>query len=284
MPISPKSLEAIAALLKVPLATLQAAATATTDTDVAIPEGLTALTTTELTTRDQNNKNAGITEGKELGYKDIKKAAGLDDTAPSKDPLKLAEAIIAKAVVDAKLPQEEKVKQANEQVAALQQKLTEATQTIAEAQKQVKQATMDRQILSLLPKDRNSMLTDDEWVSRIRTNLDIKEGEDGKLSISKGGQVLRVAATQDLMPLSDAIAGLFTDNKEKGWIDAGGGAGGNGGRGGSDGKVDGTFTKRSEVIADFEKKGISITGEGSAQITAKLAELAKADPTFDMNG
>lgn len=247
------------------------------DVNISIAEDLIVLTQAEQEARDKEKENNGIKTGKELGYKEIKKAAGLAEDAPSKDPAKLSEAIAAKAVADAKIPSNEKVQELTTQNQLLTKKLEEKETEIETVKKQANQFTTDRKILTALPKNRATVLEDDEILEIIRSKH-IKE-VDGELVVAgRDGEILRDKATTKPLGLAEGLQTIFTERK---WIDEGGGAAG--GRGGKDepGKPS-VFTKKSQVIEYYAAQGKSINGEFGAEIVAKIAECAK-DASFDMN-
>lgn len=267
----------IATLIKVPAEKLKAAITGDKEADVEIPEDLIVFTKDEIETRDTNQKNEGIKAGKEIGIKEVRKAAGLDENA-SKDPAKVAQAIIDKATADAKVKPDEKVTQLQEQVNLLQKSLGEKDNEINTHKQTAASVSLDRKIFAAFPKERSETLTDDEYITLIKSSHNIKE-VDGKLVIEKDGQILRDGKTQNPLPLNDAIGGIFKERK--GWLtESGAGAGGRGG--GDKNPPVGAFSKKSEVIADYERQGKNINGAAGQEIVAKLAELKKANPSFDM--
>lgn len=267
----------IATFLKLKESDLTAAIADEKEVDFVLPDDLHTLTTAELETRDSSQKNEGIKAGKEIGFKELKKAAGLPEDAPSKDPVKIVEAITAKAVTDAKIPSDAKVQELTTQNKLLSQKLSEKDQELETERKKSAQITTDRQILTAMPKNRADLFADDEYLDVIKTRH-IKE-IDGKLVVvGKDGEPLRDPKTTKPLDLSAGLLSVFTERK---WVATEGGAGG---RGGKDEKPPaGVFSKKSEVIAHYEAQGKSINGEAGAEIVAKIAELAKADPTFDIN-
>lgn len=268
----------IATLLKLKDTDLTAAIADEKEVDVTIPEDLHVLTVTELDTRDTSQKNEGIKAGKEIGFKELKKAAGLPEDAPSKDPAKIVEAITTKAIADAKIPSDAKVTELTTQNQLLTQKLAEKDTEIETERKKSQQVTTDRQILTAMPKNRADLFADDEYLDVIKSRH-IKEIEGNLVVVGKDGEPLRDPKTTKPLDLSAGLLSVFTERK---WVAEGGGAGG---RGGKDEKpATGVFSKKSEVIAHFEAQGKSINGEAGAEIVAKIAELAKADPSFDING
>jgi len=270
-----ETLAAIAKLTKLKVEDLEAAIKNEAETDLTIAE-LTVFTDEELQSRDLAQKKAGETVGREIGIKEVKKAAGLPEDAPAKDPLKVAQAIADKATAESKVKPDEKVTQLTEQVSLLQKQLTEKDSEVATAKGLANQVALDRKILSAFPKERADNLDDDDYLTIIKRNHSFEE-LDGKLIVKKDGELLRDAKTTNPLAVKDVVSNIFTERK---WTAQQGGAGG--GRGAGDKGGTGGFTKKSQVIAKYEAEGKSITGEFSQQLVAELAELKKTDPSFDM--
>lgn len=273
-----ETLQLIATLTKTDIAKLEAAIKDEKETDVEIPKELTVLTKEELDARDTSQRKDGEKAGREIGIKEVKKAAGLPEDAPAKDPAKVAQAIIDKATADAKVKPDEKVNQLTEQVTLLQKQLGEKDAEITSAKSIAERVQLDTKILTAFPKERASTLTDAEYLTLLKANHAFKE-VDGVIIVEKDGKPLRDAKTTNPLPLEQAVKQIFTDRP--GWL-AEAGAGG-AGRGGSDKGGGGGYRKKSEVIAKYESEGKSINGADGQKLVAELAELAKADPTFDMN-
>lgn len=271
-----ETLQLIASLTKTKVETLEAAIKDEKEIDVEIPAELTVLTKEELDARDSAQKKLGEKDGVEIGIKQVKKAANLPEDAPSKDPSKVAQAIIDKATADAKVKPDEKVSQLTEQVTLLQKQLGEKDNEITTAKTQAQQAALDRRILTSFPKERASTLTDGEYLTLIKAGLQFKD-LDGKLIVEKDGHVLRDSKTTNPLPLTDAITSVFTERK---WISENGAAGG--GRGAGD-KGGSAFRKASEVKAKYEAEGKNLNGAEGQNFARELADLKKADPSFDLD-
>jgi hypothetical protein len=279
--LSDKTIKAFAVLAKIKEEDLKKALSDENETDVAIPDGLSVFTKEELEERDNNSRSDGISTGKEIGIKEVKKAAGLPDDAPSKDPAKVAQAIMDKANAESKTKPDEKVKELTTQLDLLKKSMEEKEGEIGKLKNEITGAGLDRQILTSLPKNRASTLTDAEYLTLIKSAISIEQS-DGGITVKKDGQVLRNDTTKAPISLNDAINNLFTERK---WVEASAGGAAAGGRGAGDasGGAAGIFTKRSEVIAHYEKMGKSVNGADGQEIINKLAELKKADESFDMN-
>jgi len=265
----------IADLLKIKETELDNAIKDEKEVDLAISEDLTVLSKEELESRDAAQKNEGKKEGREIGIKEVKKAAGLPEESPSKDPAKVAQAIIDKATTDAKVKPDEKVTQLTEQVNLLKTQVAEKDAEITKAKEIASTVALDRKILAAFPKERASIMNDDEYLTLIKSGHTFKE-VDGKLVVEKDGKPLRNATTTEPLTLEEAIKHVFTERK--GWLGDTGAAGG--GRGGSDGKPPAKFTRLSEVKKHFTDQGKSLLG---TDFKAAVDAAVKENAEFDVN-
>jgi len=267
----------IATLLKLKPDELTKALDEKEEVTIELQEDLSVFTKTELESRDEVQKGAGIKIGKEIGVKEVRTEAGLDESV-GKDPKKVAEAIFSKAVADAKIPANDKITELTKQNSLLTQKLGEKDAEIEVERKKSSQVSTDRKILTAMPKNRTSLLEDDEMLDAVKAKH-IKEIDGNLVVIGKDGEPLRDSKTTKPLDLNTGLLQIFTDRK---WLTEEKQQ--PGGRGGKDEKTPaGVFTKKSEVIAHYESEGKSINGEYGAEIVAKLSELSKADTGFDMN-
>lgn len=203
---------------------LVAAAAHAEEQDFEVP-AINNLSDADLAERDKNTiaaakgeifktgKDAGI----EIANKAIVKKYGLTDI-DTKDPDKVIAALDAKvATGDAGLKQQ----------VDLLQKDKQTLEAAIEAEKaNVKSIQFDTKLLTSLPANRAKTLTDSEYLTIIKSNLQFEEVE-GQRVVKRDGVILRDSKTQAPIPESEAIKTIFTERK---WIDAGKG----GGRGGDD--------------------------------------------------
>jgi hypothetical protein len=280
MALKKATLQLIATLTKTKLADLETAINDEKEVDLTIEDNLQVFTKEELESRDGAQKAEGQKVGREIGIKEVKKAAGLPEDAPAKDPAKVAQAIIEKATVDAKVEPSEKVKQLNEQVSLLQKQVGEKDAEIETHKKTAATITLDNKIRNSFPKNRIDMLDDDDMLASIKRNHTFEE-QDGKLIVKKDGELLRDSKTTNAMPLADAVKTIFTERK---WLtEEGGAGGGTGGRGGGDKSGAIKYKKASEVKEKYEKEGKNINGQDGQAYLAEIAALKKEDESFDMN-
>jgi hypothetical protein len=277
--LTQKTITEISKLLKLKPEDITAALKDEKELDLELPADLTVLTTTELESRDAAQKNEGIKVGKEIGIKEVRTAAGLDETV-GKDAAKVAAAIGAKFVTEAKIPADEKVKEVTKQNELLTQKLAEKDTELTTEKQKASQYGIDRKIIAAMPKNRAAKFEDDEILDILK-NKHIKEIDGQLVAVDKTGEPIRDKATTKPVDLATGLNTIFTERE---WLTpAGAGGAGAGGRGGKDDPGKNIFSKKSEVIAHFAEKGVSMNGEGSKEIVAKIAECAKDNPDFDMN-
>lgn len=276
MALKKEAIEKIAKLTKIKTADLEAALKDEKEVDVTIPEDITTFTNDELESRDQAQKKLGEKDGREIGIKEVKKAAGLPEDAPSKDPAKVAQAIIDKATTDAKVKPDEKVTQLTEQVNLLQKQLGEKDTEVTQHKTAAQQAALDRKILTAFPKERASHLNEDEYLTLLKGQYQFKD-VDGNIIVEKDGKPLRDPKTTNPLPLVDAVKTIFTERK---WVEEGG-AGGAGGRGGAGSSGGGKPTKLSDLKAKFTAEGKNLNGE---EFSKAVMAAVKEDKDFDMNG
>lgn len=275
MAIKKESLTKIAGLLKIKTEDIEAAIAAEGEVELAIPDGLNVLTADDLEARDTNTKNEAIKVGKEIGVKEVRKAAGLEEGI-GVDATKIASAIAEKAMKDAKIEPDKKVNELKDQITQLQGVVSQKDTEIANIQKSAKQVQLDATIMKALPKNRSTNLDDEDYLNLVKSSLEFEEA-DGAIIVKKGGQPLRHETTKNPLGISEALETHF---KEKKWITEGGagGAGGAGGRGGGNNGGPKVYTKLSELKAEWEAAGKSLQG---AEFTAKMAEVQKENPEFD---
>ena len=238
--------------------------------DVAIPE-LTVFEKAEIEARDKNKKDEGIKVGKDLQIKDLKEKAGLtySDTG-SLDPERFIKEYSKKLETDLKIEPEKKVQALNEQITLLQNKNKEYETNIASIQKEAKEARFNAELLGELPANRSKIISDNEYLTLIRANLDFADE-----GIKKGGEILRDPKTQSPLDRKTAINNFFSERK---WIEESGGA--VGGRGAGDGKAAHKPAKLTEAISDWEKQGKNIA---TVEFQDYVKGLKVENKEFDLN-
>lgn len=225
----------------------------------------------DLATRDDNTAKAakkegfieGKVAGKEIVIKEITKKYGITEV-DIKEPDKLIVALDAKvATGDNGL---------KEQITLLQkdvQRLEGEKETITGQTKQMK---FETDLLTKFPKNRNPLLSDEQYLALIKSELGIEE-LDGKQVVKRKGEIMRDPVTKDPLDLAKVVETVFTESK---WVTDKK----EGGRGGNDNSGGGGATKTlSKTIEAWEAEGKNAM---SQEFQAHVAQLAKTDG-FDMN-
>jgi len=266
----------LAKFLKIKDTDLEAALTSTEEVELTIPE-LTVLTPDELKTRDDNQKKNGYNEGKtaslEMLVKDTKEKLGLE--FEGKDPEKLFAAIQKKALDDAKIEPNAKVKELQAAVEKQQATILAFESEKQAMQSQIEAVKTDSQLLGLFPANRLGVLNDEEYLTIFKRDYTIAV-EDGKQVVKKGGEILRDKTTQAPIAPKDAVTSVFT---ERNWLDSA--AAGQQGRGGkNDPPPAGIHLKLSSLTKEWEDQKKSTNG---LDFGAAVKAAQEANPSFDLN-
>lgn len=271
----------IAKLLRLTPEALTAAIAAEAETAIEIPEGLTALTADELSSRDKTVKTASYKEGStaalEMFVKEQKTALGL--TFDGKDTTALMDAYKTKVMADANLAPSDALKAKDAIIDGLRANLTQAQQAATDAANAAKATQRKAAIQAAMPKNLVSTIEPTEvLLSMEARGYSFEEDEAGQVVVKKGGQLQADAALRPL-PIADVLTGYAT---ERGWIDTG--AGGRAGRGaGSSGAAGagatGKPTSLSAAQKQWETEGKNI---GTADFSRYVDTLAAENKEFDM--
>lgn len=271
--LKPEQITKISQLLKIKEDDLKNALANESEVEVTIPE-ISTFTTEELTARDTNIKGISYKEGKgaavEMLVKEQKEKLGLE--FEGKDPEKLIEAIQTKALADAKIEPNKKIEELNGVIKNLQTSVSEFKTKEENLLKEIETSKLDSQLLGMLPKDRQSVLTDNEYLSMLKSQYSF-EVEEGKMVAKKGNEVLRDKTTQNPIEAKEVISGYFTERK---WIAEGGRQGR---AGGGDGKCGSIYLGLSELKTEWESQGKSTNG---IEFQKAVEAARQANPNFDM--
>lgn len=261
---------------------LLAALAATEETDYELPE-VTVLATADLTTRDENMKQAGKkegetigeTKGKELAAKAFRKKFTLDDTIGN-DIDKVVDAVNAKLNKgDAGL---------QEQIQALIKDKETLTNEKTALMTKAEQASFDAQLISMFPASRTADLKDAERLLLLKNDLQFEKDADGKIVVKKNGQIVADPGTHAPLALDKVITDHFTERKWTGQAEGGAVGGGRGG--GNSGAGAGGGTDGIKSLSKFTEKWKAENpgkNEISPDFDAALAAHAKVNTDFNMN-
>jgi hypothetical protein len=235
------------------------------ETDVEMPEGefftpeqITARDEVKLTEGKKLGEREGEVKGKELAAKEMKKAFGVE--IEGKDLGKLVEAVKVQLFKG-----DDGLK---EQVKLLQQKTEEYEGKISQIQQEAEAAKFDASLLSELPANRSNLLSDSEYLTVLKANLQF-EGD----TVKKGGEVLRDGKTANPIARKSAIEQFFQERKwtaaEEKQINGRGGT--------STATPTGRPTKTSEAAKEWVAQG---KGVGTAEFQSYVTGLAKENKEF----
>jgi hypothetical protein len=266
MPISQATVESLKVLGIDPEKLIEAVKSET-ETDVAIPEG-EFYTSDQITARDEAKigegkklgEREGETKGKELAAKEMKKAFGVD--VEGKDLSKLVEAVktqLSKGDDGLK-----------EQVKILQRTIEEKESALAQEKANAEKAAFDASLLSELPSNRSNLLSDAEYLTVIKANLEFTpEG------VKKSGEILRDTKTANPIQRKDAITSFFQERK---WVQEAQPQ--PTGRGGATTTVSNKPSNKKEAIKQWEAEG---KGVGTAEFQNYIVSLVKENKDFDLS-
>ncbi len=278
-----ETLDKIASLLKLDGKKLSEAIADANEVDIVIDDKIQVFDEASIAARDRSKYNEGKKAGEEMPGKTLKKMFELQ--LEENDLEKVANALIEKTKKEAGGSASEKEKALEDKIKQWQQKANEAEDKYTKAEQKAAEAALDRELLASFPKNRDSKLSDDEYLFLVKKTLQIEQTADGKRIVKKDGKALEDAKTLEPISIKEAIEGHFNERK---WVSdgdggAGGGAGDRKGPGGGNSNPAGggsKFTKMSEVKKHLEDQGISMQGEkGQAFIQAAVKE----NPQIDLN-
>lgn len=198
------------------------------ETDVEIPD-FVPIKADDLTSRDNNMKEAGRKEGEEAAKKTL-----ITETAKRLNLEIRGERIgdLVSALEKVKnSSDDQKVRELSTQRDLLQRDKETLASQLEEAKRQAKMAQFDSDLITMFPTNRSTDLSDRERLALVKMGLQFEE-VDGKLVAKRNGDVLRDANSQNPLPVADVIKNYFSEKK---WVSDGNPAPTpTGGRGGKD--------------------------------------------------
>jgi hypothetical protein len=246
MPISKKSLKALAKKLGIDEAKVNAAIDSTEDVDIDIPDvkvfkpedGAQVFTADELKVRDSSKYNEGKTAGVETEIKEYKKTNSLDFKGKTlKD---LADHIASSTDKDGT-------------VKTLRENLTAAEKEKNEAISALSKVNTRNKIHALIPELTNGMSKAEAEAVLVANGFEF-EDVSGKIGHKRNGSPTKDPKTLEEIPTEVAVKNFFEGEKK--WTGAAAGDDTRGGRGGgnSDTKTKPAYKKASEVQKAFDEK------------------------------
>jgi len=259
-----ETIKQIATLLKIKDADLEAAITAEAETDVAIDSKLQAFDETELQTLKENEVKKGRTIGVEIAVKDVKEKLGLEFQGKSIDGL--VTAATKKALEDAKIEPEKRVKDVEEKLSNIQKSYKELETKFAEKDNEVTAVKIKTEVFKHIPAfgEDSGFDQEDVYNKMQREGYDFKI-EDGKTVAYKGGAKVLDKVSNPL-ELKDVVNTFVVEKKivtpEK--VVAG--------RGGGNGAANSKFGSLSELKKTFTDQGKSTLGSEFKQAVDKAVK------------
>ncbi len=268
-----ESIQRLATLAKIKIEDLEKALTEKDEVDLTIPEKLNTYTEEEITTLKGNEYKAGKTAGVEIAVKEAKEEMGLDFTG--KTMKGLVEAAQKKAIDDAKINPDQRVKDMEAKLANLQNTAKEYETKLAEKDKEVSGLKDSYEIGRFIPapKEGGISYTQDEILAVMKMNgYDFKREETGMVAYKAGQKQLDKLSNP--VPVGDVIKGFMKERKYIGEDEPT-----PGGRGAGDRKPGAKATKLSELTEEFKAAGKSTLGQ---EFNERVQAAVKDNPEFDM--
>jgi len=277
MAIKKESIIALAAALKIDKKVIEDAIAAADEQEIKIPEGLTVLTTAELTARDEQNKNSGINSGKQIAIKDLKEAAGLDyEGEGSKDGKRFLTEYEKKVKKDSNVQESDKIKELNTTIEGLRTNITTLTGEKDSMIKATKEAQLDNDILTMTIDKKPDNFTNKEWLTLIKLGNEVVE-DNGITVVKRDGKVVANKTDLKPLPVKEALVGYIDERKLGKVVEPPK----TGGRNGQDSKITGLgISTMKQFTQHLQDNNISANGE---QAKAMLKEITEANANFDFN-
>lgn len=268
-----EDIQRLATLTKIPVADLEKAITDKEEVALTIAEKLEAFTPEEVTTLKANEYKSGKEAGVEMAVKDTKEKLGL--TFNGKSIESLVDAATKKALDDAKVTPDAKVKELETKLTTLQGTVKEYETKLADKETEVSGIRVNSELYKHIPSlgEKGPALTADEVINLMKANGYEFKQEDGAVITYKGGKALTDKLSNNL-PVKDVVNEFI---KEKKLVAE---EGAPGGRGGSDKTPAGKAGKLSELKKEFTEKGKSLLG---TEFSEAVSQAAKDNKDFVMD-
>jgi hypothetical protein len=270
--LSEKTAKQIATLLGLKEDDFLSALKADAETDVTLPAG-TFLSDTQLTEVKNREYANGKDKGVEMAVKAYKDEAGLEFTGKTIDGL--VKAAQAKAIQDANIPVDDRVKDLNSQLENLRKNYTKLEGESTGKDSRVAAAENELAIYRSVPSLGDGYMGVDMTITLMKSKGYDFVNENGEIVVKKGGATVvdnlsKVIPVKDVMQTFQKENGLFKEVTPPA-------APGRSGRDTPGGKV--AYTKMSELKAAWEAEGKNING---LEFSNQVRELKKENKDFDM--
>lgn len=271
-------IKVIAGLLKLDQAKLTAAVNAEDDADIdiEIPDGLNVLTDDDLQQVKDREYANGKKNGLEMEIKDYKKNNGIEATGKTLDSL--VKAVQAKALADANISPDKRVQTLEKDLEKVRGEYTQLEATIAEKDKAITGKEANLKFYQSLATLGDGHLPINKLMTLAQADgYNIGVDESGMSVVTdQAGNVIKDKMSKPVEPKAwleqySKDSGVYKEPKPTTPAPAGRGAG--------DRSADTVVTKKSELIAEFEGKGLNVNGIEFSQALSKAME----NPDFDAN-
>lgn len=263
--IAQETLTKLAGVLGVEVSDLEAKLKSEKEETLEVP---TLFTEDEKNAFGENRFKEGKKAATEIAVKDLKVKHGLEFEGKSLDSA--LEAYAAKAIADAKIAPDEKVKKLTEENGRLKTDLQKALDNEgnikSEYEQKLFQVGIRNEVITHIPD--NTLIPKEDLIELFMTRHRVAR-EDNSVIVYKGDQAMK-DKVQNPIPLKDVVTQFAEPYLKKGGM----GGGNNGGGAG------GSFNTISDVYADLKTKGIEpLSQEGLKAV----ADAKKANPALDFS-
>jgi len=263
--LAQETLKKIAGVLGIEVSDLDAKLKSEKEETLDVP---TLYTEDDKNTFGENRFKEGKKAATEIAVKDLKVKYGLEFEGKSLDSA--LEAYAAKAIADAKIAPDEKVKKLTEENGRLkgdlQKALDDATNIKGEFENKLFHVGIRSEVLTHIPD--NTLIPKEDLLELFMTRHRVAR-EDNSVIVFKGDQAIK-DKVQNPVPLKDVVSQFAEPYLKKGGMGGGDNGGGAGGK----------FNTISEVYTDLKSKGIEpMSQEGLKAV----ADAKKANPAIDLS-
>lgn len=234
----------------------------TDEKDATVPEGTKIYSAADFTEALDNNFNSRSKGLREIFVKDLKAKAGLEFEGKTEE--KFIEEYKKAVLKEAGQSVDEKVTAKEQKITQMQAALEAKDSEIQKLTGDVSASKKDTLLLRSFPKNRDSKLSDDDYLTLLKSRAELKE-EDGKTVVYANGQPLQDDKFNPL-PVDAAVAKVFETNN---WLGTPADPNNTGKEafGGKDSeKTPGVFATLSDVKKHIEAQGHNINGQEANKI------------------
>jgi hypothetical protein len=263
-----KTIKSILEMLKVSEETIKSVV-GETDHEVEIDDSITIMSSEDKDTLIKNSNKEAQKAAREILIKEMKSMVGLE--FEGKTPEKFIENYKTHVLKDANVSVDEKVKEKDSMISELRNKITEKESEYAKLNDNLSQFKRNSLIQSSLPKNRDTKLKDEDYITLLNNKVQLIE-EEGSTIVSFNGKKLTDDKLNPL-PVDKAFESVF---KEQGWLSSEGAKKGGAGFG-DDGRVPNKFNKLSDIKTWAESNGKTML---SSEVQTLVKETIASNPNF----